>query len=118
MTMRAMRWVAIAVGLCAALPAAAAEKDEVVLALPALSLSFTMEYIAMDLSFFAEQGVVVKEVDIAGLGAINALIAGSTDFALASGASLTRAAARGQRLLAIAALSNRPFVQIVMRKEV
>lgn len=118
MTMRAMRRVVIAVGLCAAVPAVAAEKDEVILAVPALSLSFTMEYVAMDLGFFTEQGVAVKEVDIAGLGAINALIAGSTEFALASGASLTRAAARGQRLLAIAALSNRPFVQIVMRKEV
>ncbi len=82
------------------------------------SFSFTMEYVAMDLGFFAKQGIAVKEVDIAGLGAINALIAGSTDFALASGASLTRAAARGQRLLDIAALSNRPFVQIVMRREV
>jgi NitT/TauT family transport system substrate-binding protein len=88
------------------------------LGVPALSLSFTMEYVAMDAGFFAKEGLAVKELDIAGLGAINSLIAGSTDFALASGASLTRAAARGQRLLDIAALSNRPFVQIVMRKEV
>jgi ABC-type nitrate/sulfonate/bicarbonate transport system substrate-binding protein len=117
MTMRAMRWAAIMVGLWASVPAAAAEQDQLVLAIPALSFSFTMEYVAMDSGFFAKEGVAVKEVDIAGLGAINALIAGSTDFALASGASLTRAAARGQRLLDIAALSDRPFVQIVMRKE-
>jgi NitT/TauT family transport system substrate-binding protein len=118
MTKRATWLAAIMIGLGAAVPAIAAETDEVVLAVPALSLSFTMEYVAMDLGFFAKQGIAVKEVNVAGLGAINALIAGSTDFALASGASLTRAAARGQRLLDIAALSNRPFVQIVMRKEV
>lgn len=118
MTMRAMWLAAILIGLCSTAPAVAAEREEVVLAVPALSLSFTMEYVAMDLGFFAKQGIKVKEVNIAGLGSINALIAGSTDFALASGASLTRAAARGQRLLAIAALSNRPFVQIVMRKDV
>ena len=88
-----------------------------ILAVPALSLSFTMEYVAQDLGLFAKQGVAVKEVNITGLGAINSLISGSSDFALASGASLTRAAAHGQRLLAVAALSDRPFVQIVMRKD-
>jgi NitT/TauT family transport system substrate-binding protein len=77
-----------------------------------------MEYVAQDLGFFAKEGVAVKEVNITGLGAINSLIAGSSDFALASGASLTRAAARGQRLLDIAALSNRSFVQIVLRKTI
>jgi len=110
-------WAAMALCLGAALPAAAADQDNVTLAVPALSLSFTMEYVAQDLGLFAAAGVAVKELDIAGLGAINSTIAGSTDFALASGASLTRAAARGQRLVAIAALSDRPFVQIVLRKE-
>lgn len=96
-------------------PLRAAEK-ELILAVPALSFSFTMEYVAQDLGLFAKEGIAVKEVNITGLGAINSLIAGSSDFALASGASLTRAAARGQRLLDIAALSNRSFVQIVLRK--
>ena len=116
--MKALRWMAMAAMLCAVTPAKAAEPEPVNLAIPALSLSFTMEYIAMDQGLFAKQGLAVKELNIAGLGSINALIAGSVDFALASGASLTRAAARGQRLLDIAALSNRPFVQIVLRKEV
>jgi len=116
MTIKAMQCAAILAAIAAAAPAARAE-DQVKLAVPAQSFSFTMEYTAQDLGFFAREGVTVKELDIAGLGAINALIAGSTDFALASGASLTRAAAKGQRLLDIVALSNRPFVQIVMRKE-
>jgi NitT/TauT family transport system substrate-binding protein len=114
--MRRMIGAAIAFGLLTAGPASAQEKDAVILAVPAFSFSFTIEYLAQDLGLFAKQGIAVKDVDIAGLGAINSLISGSTDFALASGASLTRAAARGQRLLGIAALSNRPFVQIVLRK--
>ena len=117
MTFRFTAPLAIALSLLCA-PLRAQDNPAVILAVPALSLSFTTEYMAQDLGLFAKQGIAVKEVDIAGLGAINSLISGSTDFALASGASLTRAAARGQRLLAIAALSNRPFVQIVMRKTV
>jgi sulfonate transport system substrate-binding protein len=109
-------WIVIAALLGAARPAAAAE--QVNLAVPALSFSFTMEYVAQDTGLFAKEGVAVKELNIAGMGSINSLIASSTDFALASGASLTRAAARGQRLLAIAALSEKPFTQIVMRKDV
>jgi NitT/TauT family transport system substrate-binding protein len=115
--MKAMRWILLAAGLGAAAPAMAAEPDAVNLAIPASSFSFTMEYIAMDQGLLAKQGLAVKELNIAGLGSINALIAGSVDFALASGASLTRAAARGQRLLDIVALSDHSFVQIVLRKE-
>jgi sulfonate transport system substrate-binding protein len=117
---KAFRAAMVAIGFCAAaaLPASAAEMDHVILAIPAPSFSFTMEFVAQDAGLFAKQGIAVKEMNIAGLGSINALIAGSVDFALASGASLTRAAARGQRLLAIAGLSDKPFVQIVMRKDV
>jgi ABC-type nitrate/sulfonate/bicarbonate transport system substrate-binding protein len=107
--------LALGLSLLGAAPSRAADK-ELTLAVPALSFSFTMQYVAQDLGLFAKQGVAVKEVNITGLGAINSLIAGSSDFALASGASLTRAAAKGQRLLNIAALSNRSFVQIVLRK--
>jgi ABC-type nitrate/sulfonate/bicarbonate transport system substrate-binding protein len=111
-------WAMLGLSLSVAAPALAAGPDQAVVAVPALSFSFTMEYVAQDLGLLAKEGVAVKEIDITGLGAINSTIAGSTDFALASGASLTRAAARGQRLLAIAALSNRSFVQIVLRREI
>lgn len=114
--MTTIRWIALSLALWA-IPAMAAEPDAVNLAIPASSFSFTMEYIAMDQGLLAKQGLAVKELNIAGLGSINALIAGSVDFALASGASLTRAAARGQRLLDIVALSDHSFVQIVLRKD-
>jgi len=54
---------------------------------------------------------------ITGIGSANAVISGSADFAQISGATLTRAAARGQRLLGIVSTLNRPTIQIVLRKE-
>jgi len=102
--------------LGAAPMARAADAIPATIAVPALSFSFTMEYVAQDLGLFAKNGVAAKEVYIAGLGSINAVISGSADFALASGASLTRAAAHGQRLLAIAALADRSFGEVVLRK--
>jgi len=60
----------------------------------------------------------VKIIQIAGIGATNAVIAGSADFVQAGGSTLTRAAARGQRLLAIANTAERNIVAITMRKEI
>jgi NitT/TauT family transport system substrate-binding protein len=118
-----MRWLRIAMVMVLALSALAgraraADPEAVTLAYPALSVSFTLPYLAEDLGLFEKEGLALKHLDINGLGSINALIAGSVDFALASGLSLTRAAAKGQKLLAIAALHDRLFVQIVMRKSV
>jgi NitT/TauT family transport system substrate-binding protein len=112
------RVVLALVPLACAFPLRAAEPEQVTMAVPAFSLSFSLGYLAEDLGFFAKQGIAVKQIDIQGLGAINSLIAGSSDFAEASGASLTRAAAHNQRLVAIAELLDRPFVQLVLRKDV
>ena len=48
---------------------------------------------------------------------MNSVIAGSTDFTQSSGSAVTRAAARGQRLIGIVGTINRPSAQIVLRKE-
>lgn len=119
--MKIRLWARLAIAsalLCAAAPIRAQEKTAVILAVPAFSLSFSLGYLAEDMGFFAKEGLAVKQVDMQGLAAINSLIAGSSDFSEASGASLTRAAAHNQRLLAIAQLSNRAFVQIVLRKTI
>jgi NitT/TauT family transport system substrate-binding protein len=110
--------VALAAG-AAAFPAAAQEQklEDVTMAVPTFSLSFSLGYLAEDLGFFTKHGLRMKSVEILGLGAINSVIAGSSDFAEPSSGSLTRAAAKGQRLLAIAGLLNRPIVQVVLRKD-
>ncbi len=66
---------------------------------------------------FAKHGLKLKPLVIAGPGSTNAVISGSADFALASTAVQTRAAARGQRLLSIANPTDRPVVQIILRKD-
>jgi NitT/TauT family transport system substrate-binding protein len=92
--------------------------DNVVLAVPNVALSFAPGYLAEDLGLFAKQGLNVKSVVITGIGSANAVISGSADFAQISGATLTRAAARGQRLLGLASTLIRPAVQIVLRKDI
>ena len=92
--------------------------ENVVLAVPNVALTFAPGYLAEDLGLFAKHGLNVKSVVITGIGSANAVISGSADFAQISGATLTRAAARGQRLLGIVSTLNRPTIQIVLRKEI
>lgn len=89
-----------------------------VLANPAVSLSFSASYLAEDLGYFKANGLGVKIILIPGVGAFNAVVSGSADFAQPSAISLTRAAAKGQRLLAIAETSNKPIIQVALRKEI
>ncbi len=104
--------------ILAAGPARAQRSEDVVLAVPNVALTFAPGYLAEDLGLFAKQGLNLKSVVIAGIGSANAVISGSADFAQISGATLTRAAARGQRMLAIVSTLNRPTIQIVVRKEI
>ena len=64
------------------------------------------QYVAEDQHLWEQQQLDVKVQFIAGVGAINAVIAGSTDFSMSSGGSLTRAASHGEMLLAIANMGN------------
>jgi len=102
-----------------AMPARADEvkPTDITLVNPAISLSFSAAYLAEDLGIFAMHGLRVKMIEIPGVGAINAVISGSAEFAQPSSLSLTRAAAHGQRLLAIAETSNKPIIQVALRKE-
>src|SRR5258705_1499467 len=92
--------------------------ENVVLAVPNVALTFAPGYLAEDLGLFAKHGLNLKSVVITGIGSANAVISGSADFAQISGATLTRAAARGQRMLGIVGTLNRPVIQIVLRKEI
>jgi ABC-type nitrate/sulfonate/bicarbonate transport system substrate-binding protein len=92
--------------------------QHVTMAMPSEGLPYTLAYIADAKGLWAKHGLDLHEVLIAGIGATNAVIAGSVDVSHASGASLTRAAARGQKLLAIVEVLDRSSVEIVLRKEV
>lgn len=99
-------------------PARAGAPVDIVLANPAISLSFSASYVAQDLGIFAKNGLRVKIIELPGVGAINGVISGSAEFAQASSLSQTRAAAKGQRLLAIAETTDRPIIQVALRKSI
>jgi NitT/TauT family transport system substrate-binding protein len=108
----------VALALGAAQAPARADVDPATLALPAEGMNFLAYYIAEDLGIFKAQGIDVKSVVIAGVGSFNAVVAGSVDFSFSSGSSLTRAAAHGQRMLALAQENNLPVWDIVLQKDI
>jgi ABC-type nitrate/sulfonate/bicarbonate transport system substrate-binding protein len=115
-----MRWgfAAVLGAIVAASPAGAQQKlTDVTMAIPAFSLTFTTGYLADDLGLWAKNGLNMKNVQIAGVGAMNAVIAGSADVTQASAITLTRATARGQHVLAIAETLDRLVVEVVLRKD-
>src|SRR5215813_1249785 len=91
--------------------------EEGVMAVPVVALAFSLGYLADDLNLWEKHGVKVKTVQISGIGAMNSVISGSTDLTQSSGSAVTRAAARGQRLLGIVGTINGPSVQVVLRKD-
>ncbi len=104
--------------LALAASVARADTDKVILALPAEGMNFLAYYVAQDLGIFAAQQLEVKGVVIAGVGSFNAVVSGSAEFSFSSGSSLTRAAAHGQRMLALAQMNNLPVWDIVIRKDI
>ncbi|HEY3916501.1 MAG TPA: ABC transporter substrate-binding protein [Stellaceae bacterium] len=111
-------WIIAAIALLALAAPARAEEDHALLALPTEGMQFMAYYIADDLGIFAAEQLEVKHQVMAGVASFNAVVSGSAEFAFASGASITRAAAHGQKMLAIAQMNNVPSWDIVIRKDV
>ena len=88
------------------------------LALPSITPGFTAIYVAQDRGFWKEQGLDVTVSQIAGVGTINAVIAGSIDFSGSTAGTLIRAAVAGQRMMAMANLTDRPMDEVVLRKDI
>ena len=109
--------VAALTALGAVASPACAASEQTSLAIPAYVVLFLAEYVAEDQHLWEQQDLDVKVQFIAGVGAMNAVIAGSTDFSMSSGGSLTRAASHGQTLLAIANMGNQNGQYIVFRKD-
>src|SRR5437660_11451281 len=108
--------IAGAVGLAPTITAS--QEIDLLIALPAATLTFSAPFIAEDGGFYKREGLKVSHRTIVGVGAVNAVIAGSADFTVGTGPVFLRAAAQGQRLLAIANLIDKPLVELVLRKDV
>jgi NitT/TauT family transport system substrate-binding protein len=107
-----------AIGLAMLAGPAGAAPDSASLSLPGEGVTFLPIYAAQDAHLFEKEGLAVKTVYLPGVGTTNAVISGAVDFGISNGVSLTRAAAHGQNMLAIASMSDRPGWTLVMRKDV
>jgi NitT/TauT family transport system substrate-binding protein len=100
-------------------PTASPAQDlDVIVALPSPTLTFASAFIAEDAGLYRQEGLKVSHRLLVGVAAANAVIAGSADFTIGTGPVFLRAAAKGQRMLAIANLIDRPLVELVLRKDV
>jgi NitT/TauT family transport system substrate-binding protein len=100
-------------------PTAGMSQDiEMIVALPAQTLTFSAPFIAEDAGFYSQQGLKVSHRFLVGVASVNAVISGSADFTVGTGPVFLRAAAQGQRLLAIVNLIDKPLVELVLRKDV
>jgi NitT/TauT family transport system substrate-binding protein len=116
--MRSLRLFCAAVAACLSLGCVAAKATEIVFALPAPTLTFSSVFVAQDLGFFKREGLTVDVRNLAGTASANAVIAGSAHFTMATGSPFLAAAAKGQRLYAVANLIDRPLVELVLRKDI
>ena len=92
--------------------------QNIVVALPSATLTFTAPFIAQDAGYYKDEGFTVSQPILVGVASTNAVINGSAEFTIGTGPVFLRAAAHGQRLLAIANLMDRPNVELVLRKDV
>jgi NitT/TauT family transport system substrate-binding protein len=113
------RRIALVLGLAIGLgPTTGKAQDiDVILALPAATLTFSAPFLAEDAGFYKREGLKVSVRNIVGVGSVNAVLAGSADFTMGTGPVFLRAAAQNQRMLAIANLIDRPLVELVLRKD-
>src|SRR6516225_4911028 len=90
---------------------------DIIMALPAQTLTFSTAFVAEDAGFYRNEGLKVSHRFLVGVASPNAVIAGSADFTIGTGPVFLRAAAQGQRMLAIANLLDKPLVEMVLRKD-
>ena len=109
-----------ALGVATALvPGAAKSQDiDVILALPAQTLTFTTAFVAEDMGFFKKEGLNVSVRNLVGVASPNAVISGSAHFTVGTGPVYLRAASKGQRFFAVANMIDRMMVEMVLRKDV
>src|SRR6266849_1685587 len=108
--------LAVAVGLGAG--SGDCQEMDIIIALPAQTLTFSAAFIAEDAGFYKKENLKVSHRFLVGVASPNAVISGSADFTIGSGPVFLRAATQGQRMLAIANLLDKPLVEMVLRKDV
>ena len=107
---------ALVLSLLAPAPAPAAEKIKVTV--PAAAVTFGPLYHAKAAGYFAEEGLDVEIVTVAGGGALQALIARDAQFCVSPSTYQLQAFEKGQKLLATMSILTRNSINVVMHKDV
>ncbi len=89
-----------------------------VLVLPVASLSYAAPWIMEDAGIYKQLGLKVETRLLVGVAANNAVINGSADFMLGTAATALIGASKGQPMLMLANMVDRPGAEIVLRKDV
>jgi NitT/TauT family transport system substrate-binding protein len=107
---------ALAAGALSPVPAPALEKIKVTI--PAAAVTFGPVYHAKAAGYFAEEGLDVEIVTVAGGGALQALIAKDAQFCVSPSTYQLQAHEKGQKLLATMSILTRNSINVVMHKDV
>lgn len=111
--------LATAVAAFGWMPGSADAADiDIIMAIPSPSLTFSANFLAHDNGYYKKEGLNVTDRALTGVASTNAVIAGSADFTMGTGATFLRAIANGQKLFAIATLADKPLVELVLRKDI
>jgi len=102
----------------AALAVPAARAEDATLAIPGQNVLFLARYIADDQHLWSKEGLNVKILNIIGIGSMNAVIAGSADFSMGSGPTITRAWAKGQKVVALLTAIGQSGQSVVIRRDI
>jgi ABC-type nitrate/sulfonate/bicarbonate transport system substrate-binding protein len=105
----------LALGLAAPGPVPAQEKVKVTI--PAAAVTFASLYHAKAANYFAEEGLDVEIVTVAGGGALQALIAKDAQFCVAPSTYQLQAWEKGQKLIATGSILSRNSINLVMHKD-
>lgn len=108
--MKMLRTTALAAALIGTValgsPTQAAAMEHTSVSLPATTVTFLPVYVAKDMGMWKKLGLDVTVHNITGMGTTNAMLAGSVDFAVQSGASLIRGNIHGRHMEGIALMAS------------
>jgi NitT/TauT family transport system substrate-binding protein len=110
--------IAVLVAMVVAPLTASAQLQKIKVTIPAAAVTFASLYHAKTAGYFAEEGLDVEIVTVAGGGSLQALIARDAQFTVAPATYQIEAYQKGQKLLSTMSIMNRNAINVVMHKDV
>ena len=116
--MRAAATIVLTLLAGLAAPAGTPAAEKIKITVPAAAVTFASLYHAKAAGYFAEEGLDVEIVTVAGGGALQALIARDAQVCVTPSTYQLQAWEKGQKLLATGSILTRNSINVVMHKDV